>query len=132
MKKHLILIGATVLLLAVGLSGCNELNSSPSEEDRFVGIWKTDNSMALIDLGEVITFYSDGNASLSEFEGYWEVKGEKLIIEIPDKKVKGKYDYIFSNNDDTLEITSNMLEMTYIFNNNDLHYILNKELKHIS
>jgi len=77
MKKHLILIGATVLLLAVGLSGCNELNS--------------------------------------EFEGYWEVKGEKLIIEIPDKKVKGKYDYIFSNNDDTLEITSNMLEMTYIY-----------------
>ena len=113
MKKHLILIGATVLLLAVGLSGCNELNSSPSEEDRFVGIWKTDNSMALIDLGEVITFYSDGNASLNEFEGYWEVKDEKLIIEIPDKKVKGKYDYIFSNNDDTIEITSNMLEMTY-------------------
>ena len=116
MKKHLIVVGTVVLLFAVGLSGCNELNSSSHEEDRFVGIWNTDNSMALIDLGEVITFYSDGNASLNQFEGYWEVKDEKLIIEIPDKKVKAKYDYIFSNNDDTLEITNNMLEMTFIYN----------------
>ena len=36
MKKHLIVIGTAVLLLAVGLSGCT------STEDKLIGTWETE------------------------------------------------------------------------------------------
>ena len=35
MKKHLIVLGIAVLLLAVGLSGCNEINPF-SDDNKFV------------------------------------------------------------------------------------------------
>jgi len=53
MKKHLIVIGTAVLLLVVGLSGCNELNPLSSEVDRFVVTWKDEHCA-------IITFFPDG------------------------------------------------------------------------
>ena len=38
MKKQLIIIGIIVILLSVGLSGCNE-NTSKSDEEKIIGTW---------------------------------------------------------------------------------------------
>ena len=39
MNKHLIVIGVVILLLAVGLSGCNEEQSV--DESNFIGSWSS-------------------------------------------------------------------------------------------
>ena len=40
MNKNLLIFGLAVLLICVGLSGCNESNNSfKSDEDRIIGTW---------------------------------------------------------------------------------------------
>ncbi len=40
MKKYFVVLGIVVLLVCVGLSGCNQIsNLFLSDEDKFVGLW---------------------------------------------------------------------------------------------
>lgn len=82
MKKQLLIVGITVLLLAVGLSGCtetNQQNGTSSEEYEFLGTWD-----CLCSTGEgTITFYSNGTVTyilwdLNESSGTWEIMDGEL------------------------------------------------------
>ncbi len=98
-----------VVLLVVGLSGCEELNigSGNSEETRFVGTWKTTSHDSYYPISgfENVTyiFFSDGTASYStsgvDFPGTWELKDGKLVAILGMYEV---YDYYFSENDTKL------------------------------
>ena len=99
MKKHLIVIGTVVLLLAVGLSGCNEINPLPSEEDRFVGTWENE-------YGDTIVFFSDGTGSQTLWSFQWEIKDNKLVREIDQDVVSIVVDYQFSDDDTTLTLAA--------------------------
>jgi len=108
MNKHLIVIGTAVLLLAVGLSGCNEINPF-SGDNRFVGTWKSN--------GSTITFFSDGEGSEMGIGFQWEIKDGKLVRETDITGVLQSmvYDYQFSDNDTTLTLTDVSLGITRIY-----------------
>ncbi|UCD13315.1 MAG: hypothetical protein JSW60_07090 [Thermoplasmatales archaeon] len=101
MNKWFIIVVTAVLLLAVGLSGCNEVtNSYPSEESRFVGTWEQREYLS-------ITFFLDETCSwLGNISGKWEIKDGKLEITFVEYGDIHVYDYSFSNNDNSLTLTN--------------------------
>jgi len=71
MKKQLIIIGAAILLLALGLSGCFEDsnkdkgNGESLEDNLFIGMWKTtpyliENGTRIDEPSSNATFYNNG------------------------------------------------------------------------
>ncbi len=114
MSKKLIIIGVAVLLVCVGLSGCFESNNGDyisSEENRFVGTWIASEESSEKLLGTTITFYSDRNVHLEWSDeavlgGTYEIKDEKLTINLVDGEVIKLYNYSFSNNNQYLTISS--------------------------
>ena len=107
MNKQLIVIGTAVLLLVVGLCGCNEINPF-SDENKLVGTWKCEN-----DLYGTITFFSDGKYNgigvwWGGVPGNYEIKDGKLVMSyiIEGTKLSLVYDYSFANNDTALTLTS--------------------------
>jgi len=114
MKKHLIVIGTAVLLLVVGLCGCNEINLF-SGDDKLVGTWESEKEGS-----GTITFFSDGEwigsgVWLGGLNGNYEIKDEKLVMSytIEATKYSLVYNYSFSNNDTTLTLTTpeNVIEV---------------------
>jgi hypothetical protein len=99
MNKHLIVIGMTLMLLAVGLSGCNEISNplTGNDDNRFVGTWKSN--------GSTITFFSDGEGSQYSLSFQWEIKDDKLVLEYQIAGSSTVYTYQFSNNDKSLTLT---------------------------
>ena len=59
MNKHLLVIGIAILLLAVGLSGCNEEQSV--DESNFIGSWSS------VDFSADIENVSEFNISMTFF-----------------------------------------------------------------
>ena len=103
MKKHLIVI--VVLLLVVGLSGCSELNSLSSGDDKLIGTWESKT--------ETLTFFSGGEwigsgSWFSGLNGKYEIKDGKLVISytIEGTIFLDVYSYSFCNNDTTLTLTT--------------------------
>jgi len=109
MKKQLIIVGIIVLLICVGLSGCN--NPLNTERNRFIGSWigtesiiyGTTETKILENLSMI--FLSDGTLS----EGFtgggtWEIKDGKLVIN--DGIGMRVFNYSFSNNDNSLLLIS--------------------------
>lgn len=96
MKKHLIVIGTAVLLLVVGLSGCNEIGGN-SELDRFVGKWKGGFSPLL--------FYKDRTCNIGSLTGNYRIEEGTLVVDLDIEKMSVLYEYEFSNNDNTLTLT---------------------------
>jgi hypothetical protein len=121
MNKHLITLGIAVLLICVGLSGCNESNNSfKSDEDRIIGTWviseiyegstRTVTYIFSSDKTyEVIGTYKEGTESSN---GTWEILDYKLVVTIEGRTQTGNYK--FSNNDKTLTITDNMSNTTTV------------------
>jgi len=103
MNKHLIVIGIVVILLVVGLCGCNEISNplTGNDDSRFVGTWKTEP-------GLTITFFSDGTGSFTGLGFNWEIKDGKLVRETDVTGVLSTevYDFQFSDNDTTLTLTN--------------------------
>lgn len=108
MQKRIVVVLVAILFIVVGLCGCNGFGSQSSEENRFVGTWKHktynyDN-----------VFFSDGTGSwgMTQVSMVWELKDGKLVI----NTIQGlalAYDYIFSNNDTILELTSSNISLTF-------------------
>jgi hypothetical protein len=121
MNKHLITLGIAVLLICVGLSGCNESNNSfKSDEDRIIGTWviseiyegstRTVTYIFSSDKTyEVIGTYKEGTESSN---GTWKILDYKLVVTIEGRTQTGNYK--FSNNDKTLTITDNMSNTTTV------------------
>ena len=98
MKKHLIVSGIIIILLVVGLSGCSEISNplAGNDDSRFVGTWKDEKSAT-------ITFFSDGEGSQGVMGFIWEIKDDKLVLEMGGD-ISMVYDYQFSDNDLTLTL----------------------------
>jgi uncharacterized protein YceK len=112
MKKQLEIIGIVALLVAVGLSGCNQVsNTITSEKNKFVGTWKN----TTLDLTTTINLFSDGTCSYLGLPGTWDVKDGKLVMDFTDSGFTWKYNYVFSNNDRTLSLTFTAGGLSQVF-----------------
>ena len=94
--NKIIILGIIIILLVVSFSGCNDLsNPLSSEEDKFVGTWKS-SSYSLV-------CFSDGTGSYMDFSMIWKLKDGKFVIEIgniplvDDVSITDVYDYSFSD-----------------------------------
>ena len=113
MKKHLIVIGTAVLLLAVGLSGCVEQDIS----DKIIGVWKFEQMGSMISY----QFFKNGNLTTSvilligDNENITTALGEYVIttdnismrypLNNPDVNPSTKlFNYTFFDNDNKLEL----------------------------
>ncbi|MCJ7570347.1 MAG: hypothetical protein MUO82_00495 [Candidatus Thermoplasmatota archaeon] len=111
MKKQLIIVGIIVILLTVGLSGCNEDNNSfQSDEEKIIGEWIYSLSIGEITVNmsynffsnktlKIISFYND---EVSQVNGTWNIADNKLVITSEGETITSNYG--FSNNDKTLTI----------------------------
>ena len=112
MRKQLIIIGIVVVLLVVGLSGCNETSEqdkdSLTDQEKIVGKWKF-----FTGEGSEYNFYANGsyiksNDEIDYYEnGTYELQDGKLIISTyfyENYSSETVYDYWFSHNDNRLTI----------------------------
>jgi hypothetical protein len=98
MKKQLIIVGIIVILLAVGLSGCNR--ETKTDSDLIVGTWKDSRFP-----NDSFTFLSNGAGSWAGDSILWDIKDGKLEITIQSSGTENIYNYTFSDNDQTLTLT---------------------------
>jgi hypothetical protein len=104
MKKQLVFIGIVAILVSVGLSGCEDINKNINpEKSKLVGTWINATSPYT-----TIKLLSDGTCSYSSNSGAWDLKGGKLVMDLRSGDVPFTltYNYIFSNNNETLTLTS--------------------------
>ena len=107
------IVGIIVILLTVGLSGCNE-DTSKSDENRIIGTWfgselfqGNTRNISLIFLSNK-TFETTGAYQSKTIigSGIWRIVNNKLVIDITEPTVSSSVnDYNFSNNFNTLTIT---------------------------
>lgn len=104
MNKKIVVIGIFILTIVVGLSGCinndNIVEDENNELNNFLGTWKTDSYVTL----KTLTFFSDGTGSSSSVSIYWDLKDDKLVIDLLNG-LRYTYDYTFTNDSDTLTLT---------------------------
>lgn len=102
MKKKLIIVGITLILLCTGLSGCinedkeQDNTSTGNDFDNFVGIWTVDGYNG-------ITFFSNETLAYYYDNGMWELRDGKLQITVG--SWNATVDYQFSNNHETITLT---------------------------
>ncbi len=108
MNKKIVIIGVSLLLLFVGLSGCNENNELDKIRSKFVGEWSMLLNGTVSD--NLLIIYSNGSmrsvapAIGLSTPGTWELNDSKIIFHAENV---GTYDtweyyYYFSNNYNTL------------------------------
>ena len=113
MNKHLIVIGTAVLLLAVGLSGCDE-NSSNVGENKFIGTWIhhesfSDGTWIFFDNGtakivDYLSDFTDENDTFTAWSNY-SVDDGKLCMTISQyTNYTVCYDYEFSTGGNRLTL----------------------------
>lgn len=101
MEKQMVCIGVVVLLLSVGLCGCDQLNNTlDADRDNFVGTWQN-----ATEYPAVIMFSTDGTCTYGGADGTWELKENKLSITLSDSAEVHNYNYWFSNSNRTLLLT---------------------------
>jgi hypothetical protein len=113
MKKQLIIIGIIVILLTVGLSGCNEKNNSvQSDEEKFIGIWIYSFTFEGITATVTYNFFSNKTLKIvgsmggaeQPMSGTWNIKNNTIVLASSgDEIITGEYS--FSNNYKTVTIT---------------------------
>lgn len=113
MRKKIIIVGILFIILTLGLSGCNEENSSRLDEERIVGTWIGSDIFQNNTRNITMIFLSNKTyETVATYNGYkitgkgtWKIFDNELFIDITEpKSSKSKSDYIFSNNFNTLTI----------------------------
>ena len=107
MKKNLIVIGITLMLLAVGLSGCTETDDAA----KFVGTWER-----IEPNGGIVsfTFFSNGTYNLNdETSGKYEIVDVKLITYV--SEIPYENEYYFSDNDTKFHLSVPGVEYTVVY-----------------
>jgi len=112
MKKYFVVLGVIVLVVCVGLSGCNQIsNLFLSEEDKFVGLWVSE---GFLEAPTVIGFSSNGTLSItvqvgllnfSSSGGSWELDEGILTMELEDFILLTTYTYTFEEENTKLTLT---------------------------
>ena len=108
MKKQIMIVGIFLILLVVVLSGC----SKKSDEENFIGTWKNTEPSY-----NTITFLSNGSGSSSGLSMLWEIKDGKLVttLSIAGTPHETIYDYVFSDDNQTLTLTDTYSELAYTY-----------------
>lgn len=112
MKKQILIIMVLGVLFVI-LCGCTTNNTT--EEDRFIGTWKCSTKGGGTGQPEyynsTMILYSDGTVDgipiYSTVGGTWDIKDNKLVlnVEIFQSDTTYSYSYVFSDNDKTLKLT---------------------------
>jgi len=99
MKKQLLIIGIIVLLVCVGLSGCNESNQS-NDKSKFIGTWEYVNNTYFT---MRYVFYENNTvlqtSSITMNISYWynyEINDGEICFEFIETKASGCMPYSFS------------------------------------
>ena len=109
MKKQVMLLGITVMLLLVGLSGCEEVNSFTCD-NRLVGAWESKEAHM-----ENIMFFPDGTWAAGRTEGTWDVENDQLVItKGVNSGIFYTYEYSFPDNETLILKDINSL-VTYVY-----------------
>jgi hypothetical protein len=108
MRKIAILLIALMVVSVGFLSGCSE----KSDDEKFIGTWKNTEPSY-----NIIIFRSDGSGSSSGLSMSWEIKDGKLVVTIlisglPHETI---YDYVFSDDDQTLTLTDTYSDISYTY-----------------
>ena len=114
MPKNILVVGILIVLVSVGLMGCNEILLSSNIDSRLVGTWVY--TTYGVDL--VITFFSDGKFNDEYlFSGEYEIKDEKLVISsvIDGTEFSRVYDYYFTESNTKLHLTEVGTDETTIY-----------------
>lgn len=101
MKNNIVIIGILIILTFVGFSGCFGEESN-SELNKFIGTWKH----GTLKDGGTIIFYSDGNCNYNFDSAKWELKNNKLIINLTDLRITLTFNYTFLDNNQILELVN--------------------------
>jgi hypothetical protein len=101
MKKQLMIAGIILILLTVGLSGCNEKTKKDSE--LIVGNWKDSEFQ-----NRSFTFLSNRTGSWAGTSMIWKIEDGKLLItlQISGSEPEYIYEYSFSDNNKSLTLNS--------------------------
>ena len=106
MNKPLLVLVIVMMLLTLVLCGCNE---KQNDLDRFVGVWE----------GEISTYivYSNRTCKIGIFNGTYKLEEETLVVNLDKGPIQSPvfYNYSFSNNDNTLELTELSLGYTAVY-----------------
>ena len=100
MRKQLLLVGITIMLLTIGLSGCTQETTISGEMKKFIGTWNADET-------DVFIFSADGSCAYTVFEtpGSYAINNSKLVV-ILQTGTTYTYTYEFSDSDTTLALTN--------------------------
>ena len=96
-----LLVGIVVMLcVSVGLSGCTDdgTDNTNMDFDKFIGTWGYGSESNLLKY----TFYENGTYTHGTTNGTWELDNGQLVLY---GFAKLRYNYEFSDNDNTLSIT---------------------------
>jgi hypothetical protein len=114
MKKQLIILGIIVLLVCVGLSGCEGSKLFWSDADKLIGMWETEQNLDFDEYSRVYLFDKHGNVLMNTgLYGEWEIIGTftakdgklTIIYNDSDPNFNGTYIYEYSFiNSDTLKL----------------------------
>ncbi len=101
MKKQIIVVGISLLLIIIGLCGCTDnekqVQKKSTNPEYFINTWTPDGY-------NYIKFDSNGLLSYYGLEGSWELNNEKLKIFIPSWDWITEVDFKFSNNYEKLDL----------------------------
>jgi len=117
MKKQIMIVGIIVILLTVGLSGCN--NTTISDEERIIGTWDVSMTSQGMNIREDRwEFHSDHTYETARSNGTWKITNNKLILTYTTQTQSTKtMDYVFSNNYNTITLTdTNIIDTAYVCN----------------
>ena len=112
MNKKIIIFGIISLLIFVYLSGClNDKNNDkgePNHPSEFVGTWE---NKVIPSINFTLTKEGDYSWGVTH-GGTWEEKEGKLVLEIDNYRTV--FDYVFSNKNQELQLTTSGNTITYI------------------
>ena len=100
------IVAIVVVVVIIGIIYFLFLGSG--SDSRFVGEWEQESGYITVPW----IFKSDGSFEFMGIEGNWRVSGDQLCIETVWEEISGEmcYDYVFSDNGNTLTLTYNGAE----------------------
>ena len=98
MKKQLLLVGITIMLLTIGLSGCTQEDTTSGEMKKFIGTWNAD-------VNDVFIFSENGACKYVDTSGTYSVENNQLSTVLNNGQTR-TYTYEFSDNGNTLALTT--------------------------
>ncbi|UCF49287.1 MAG: hypothetical protein JSU91_05940 [Thermoplasmatales archaeon] len=107
MKKQIIISAVAIVILTLGFSGCFG-NDSNDELNKFIGTW----NHGTIPASRPLIFTSDGNCDYMGDQAIWELKNEKLVVNLTDHNIELIFDYEFLDDNKLLILTNTETEQT--------------------